>query len=197
VAAGAAATSRSACPRGIDQAVAVDADGLRSFIRDVPDFPQPGIMFRDITPLLGDPGAFRLATELMATPFDGPITKVVGIEARGFILAAPIALALGAGFVPVRKAGKLPWDTHAHSYALEYGSDTLEVHRDALTPDDRVLVVDDVLATGGTASAACRLVAEFFTATVVGVTFLLELPALGGGERLLPLGHHVESVLRV
>jgi adenine phosphoribosyltransferase len=173
----------------------VDVEQLRTFIRAIPDFPQPGVVFRDITPLLGDPVAFRDAQELMAAPFDDPITKVVGIEARGFILAAPIALALGAGFVPVRKPGKLPWDTHAHSYALEYGTDTLEVHRDALAPDDRVLIVDDVLATGGTASAACRLVSEFFTATVVGVTFLLELAALGGRDRLLPLGHRVESIL--
>jgi adenine phosphoribosyltransferase len=177
--------------------VVATADDLRSFIRDIPDFPQPGVTFRDITPLLGDAGAFRAATELLVAPFDGNITKVIGIEARGFILAAPIALALGAGFVPVRKPGKLPWDTHAHSYELEYGSDTLEVHRDALTPDDRVLVVDDVLATGGTATATCRLVADYFTATVVGVTFLLELTALGGRERLLPLGHRVESVLRI
>jgi len=179
----------------------VDADQLWPFIRDIPDFPQPGIVFRDITPLLGDPDALRTATELLVAPFDtsapGAITKVVGIEARGFILAAPVALALGAGFVPVRKPGKLPWDTHAHSYELEYGSDTLEVHRDALTPDDRVLIVDDVLATGGTATATCRLVAECFDATVVGVSFLLELTALGGRVRLQPLGHHVTSVLTV
>jgi adenine phosphoribosyltransferase len=173
------------------------ADELWKFIRDIPDFPQPGVVFRDITPLLGDADAFRRATELMVAPFDGPVTKVVGIEARGFILAAPIALALGAGFVPVRKPGKLPWDTHAHSYELEYGHDTLEVHRDAFVEDDRVLIVDDVLATGGTATATCRLISEFFAATVVGVTFLLELPALGGRERLTPLGHRVESVLRV
>ena len=108
------------------------ADDLRPFIRDIPDFPRPGVTFRDITPLLGDAGAFRAATELLVAPFDADVTKVVGIEARGFILAAPIALALGAGFVPVRKPGKLPWDTHAHSYELEYGRDTLEVHRDAL-----------------------------------------------------------------
>jgi len=170
-------------------------DELRRFIRDIPDFPQPGVTFRDITPLLGDAAAFRTATELLVANFDGPVTKVVGIEARGFILAAPIALALGAGFVPVRKPGKLPWDTHAHTYELEYGTDTLEVHRDALANDDRVLIVDDVLATGGTASATCHLVSEFFEATVVGVTFLLELAALGGRARLEPLGHHLESVL--
>ena len=175
-------------------------DDLWKFIRDIPDFPRPGIVFKDITPLLGDADAFRTATALLAAPFcppfdERPITKVVGIEARGFILAAPIALALGAGFVPVRKPGKLPWDTHAHGYELEYGQDTLEVHRDALTPDDRVLIVDDVLATGGTATAACRLVSEFFIATVVGVTFLLELTALGGRARLEPLGHRIESVL--
>ena len=175
----------------------VSAGALARYIRDIPDFPKPGIVFKDITPLLGDPDAFRAATELMATAFDGEVTKVVGIEARGFILAAPIAQALGAGLVPVRKPGKLPWDTHAHSYELEYGTDTLEVHRDALTADDRVLIVDDVLATGGTATATCRLVSEFFEATVVGVTFLLELTALGGRERLTPLGHHLESVLVV
>ncbi len=173
----------------------ISADELWPFIRDIPDFPRPGVVFKDITPLLGDADAFRNGDRIVAAPFPGLITKVVGIEARGFILAAPIALALGAGFVPVRKPGKLPWDTHAHSYELEYGHDTLEVHRDALTPDDRVLIVDDVLATGGTATAACRLVSEFFTATVVGVTFLLELTALGGRARLEPLGHHIESVL--
>jgi adenine phosphoribosyltransferase len=171
------------------------ADRIAGLIRDIPDFPQPGVIFRDITPLLADPDAFQLATELMVQPFIEPITKVVGIEARGFILAAPIAHALGAGFVPVRKAGKLPWDTHSHSYDLEYGDDVLEVHRDALLPDDRVLVVDDVLATGGTAAATCELVTRSFDSTVVGVTFLIELTALGGRERLLPTGHRIESVL--
>src|SRR4051812_28661444 len=136
----------------------------------------------------------------MTRPFLDPaaerVTKVVGIEARGFILAAPIAQALGAGLVPVRKAGKLPWDTHSHSYDLEYGSDTLEVHRDALTTNDRVLVVDDVLATGGTATAACELITRFFASQVVGLTFLLELTALGGRSRLVQFGFPVESVLR-
>ncbi len=171
------------------------ADELWPFIRDIPDFPQPGVVFRDITPLLADPDAFRLATELLRAPWSEPITKVVGIEARGFILAAPLALALGAGFVPVRKAGKLPWDTHSHSYELEYGSDVLEVHCDAISPDDRVLIVDDVLATGGTAVATCALVSRFFTATIVGISVLLELPALSGRARLEPFGHRIEAVL--
>ncbi len=174
--------------------------GLSALIRDIPDFPKPGIVFKDITPLLGDRARFREATDAMTQSFSelagGPVTKVVGIEARGFILAAPIAQALGAGLVPVRKAGKLPWDTHAHSYDLEYGSDALEVHRDALTADDRVLVVDDVLATGGTAAAACELITRFFASRVVGLTFLLELTQLGGRARLERYGFPVESVLR-
>jgi len=181
---------------------------LASLIRDIPDFPQPGIVFKDITPLLNDPAAFREATDLMARPFardvigpvigpvTGPVTKVVGIEARGFILAAPIALSLDAGFVPVRKQGKLPWDTHSHGYELEYGSDALEVHRDALAPEDVVLIVDDVLATGGTAAAACELVSRFFSSAIVGVTVLLELTHLGGRDLLVPTGHRLEAVLR-
>ena len=171
-------------------------EALKSAIRDVPDFPKPGILFKDITTLLRDAVLFRRAIDMLAVLCgDLPVDKVVAIESRGFILGGALALRLGAGLVPVRKPGKLPWDTHAHSYELEYGSDVLEVHRDALTPDDRVLIVDDVLATGGTARAACRLVAEFFTATVAGVTFLLELTALGGRARLEPLGHRIESVL--
>jgi adenine phosphoribosyltransferase len=167
----------------------VDAEQLWSFIRDIPDFPQPGVVFRDITPLLGDADAFRDATERMAAPFDRSITKVVGVEARGFILAAPIAVALGVGFVPVRKPGKLPWDTHAHSYELEYGTDTLEVHRDALGADDRVLVVDDVLATGGTAAATAALVRRV-GGVVVGLSVLLELSFLHGRDRLTGLDVH-------
>ena len=174
----------------------VSAHALSRYIRDIPDFPKPGIVFKDITPLLGDPAAFRAATGLMAAAFEGGVTKVVGIEARGFILAAPVALALGAGLVPVRKPGKLPWDTHAHSYELEYGSDALEVHRDALAADDRVLVVDDVLATGGTAEAACELVSNFFGPTIVGVSVLLEIVPLRGRERVTRHGYPVASVLR-
>jgi adenine phosphoribosyltransferase len=169
---------------------------LRARVRDVPDFPKPGILFRDLTPLMGDGAAMREAVDMLSEAAVRHRPElIVAIESRGFIFGAPVAASLNIGFVPVRKPGKLPWDTHAHSYELEYGSDTLEVHRDALEPDDRVLIVDDVLATGGTATATSILVSEFFTATVVGLTFLLELPALGGRERLRPLGHRVESIL--
>jgi adenine phosphoribosyltransferase len=161
----------------------VDADQLWPFIRDIPDFPQPGVVFRDITPLLGDAGAFRAATELLAAPFDGPITKVVGIEARGFILAAPIALALGAGFVPVRKPGKLPHKTRRRDYDLEYGTDALEMHADAVVKGARVVVVDDLLATGGTAAATIELVREI-GGDVVGAAFVVELELLRGRKRL-------------
>jgi adenine phosphoribosyltransferase len=170
---------------------------LASLIRAVPDFPQPGITFRDITPLLAEAAAFATATREMAKPFSGAVTAVVGIEARGFILAAPIAQLLGVGLIPVRKQGKLPWDTHAHTYALEYGTDTLEVHRDALAEKDVVLVVDDVLATGGTASAACELVSRGFGARVAGVSVLLEIVGLGGRARVEATGIRVETVLVV
>jgi len=172
-----------------DAAVAAHLDSL---VRDVPDFPTAGVVFKDITPLLADPAAFAATVEALAglgrDLAGGPVNAVVGMEARGFILAAPVALALGAGFVPVRKAGKLPRQTYAVSYALEYGEATLELHRDALQPGDRVLLVDDVLATGGTVAATAQLVAES-GAEVVGVVVLLELGFLGGAERLdtLPL----------
>jgi adenine phosphoribosyltransferase len=157
---------------------------LRSRIRDVPDFPKPGILFKDITPLLGDPTSLAEAVALVTAPHraDG-ITKVVGIESRGFILAAPVALALGAGFVPVRKPGKLPWKARKRAYGLEYGSDALELHEDAVGPGDRVLVVDDVLATGGTLGAAVALVREA-GATAVAAAVLIELAFLGGRARL-------------
>jgi adenine phosphoribosyltransferase len=151
-------------------------------VRDVPDYPQPGVLFKDITPLLADPGAFRAVVDGLAATF-GPVDKVAGIEARGFILAAPVACRLEAGFVPVRKKGKLPAATFAQEYDLEYGSATLEVHQDAFQPGDRVLIVDDVLATGGTARATASLVAEA-GGTVVGLAFLMELSFLSGRDKL-------------
>jgi adenine phosphoribosyltransferase len=163
-----------------------DADDgvLRSLIRDVPDFPEPGVLFKDITPLLADAEAFALVVDRLSEHFVGRhIDKVVGVEARGFVLAAPVAHRLGAGLVPVRKPGKLPWDTHAATYDLEYGSDRLEVHQDAVAPGERVVVVDDVLATGGTAAATAELV-ETLGGEVVGLGFLIELAFLGGAARL-------------
>jgi adenine phosphoribosyltransferase len=160
-------------------------DWLKDHIRDVPDFPQVGVVFKDLTPLLAHPQAFASAVRALAGPFEvAGLTKVVGIEARGFILAAPVAVTLGAGFVPVRKKGKLPWRTEVASYDLEYGSDTLEIHDDAITTGDRVLVVDDVIATGGTAAATVELVRRL-GGEVVGLSFLVELEFLGGRLRLL------------
>jgi len=157
---------------------------LEPHLRDVPDFPSPGITFKDITPLLGDPGAFRRAVDELVAPFAGDgITHVVGVEARGFLFAAPVAYRLGAGCVPLRKPGKLPHETIEHTYDLEYGTDTLAAHVDAVPAGARVLVVDDVLATGGTAAAACELV-ERLGGVVVGCAFLLELGFLGGRGRL-------------
>jgi adenine phosphoribosyltransferase len=159
----------------------VDLDALlRSRIVDVPDFPTPGVVFKDISPLLADHVAFAGAVDaIVAHHGRGTIDKVVGIEARGFILAAPVAYHFGAGFVPVRKPGKLPGATHETAYALEYGENVLQVHRDAFEPGDRVLVVDDVLATGGTAAAAARLVAQS-GAEVAGMSVLIELEFLAG-----------------
>jgi adenine phosphoribosyltransferase len=159
-------------------------ESLYQLVRDVPDFPKPGILFRDITPLLLAPPAFRLAVQQLAEPFrsDG-ITKVVAIESRGFVLGAPVALALGAGLVLVRKPSKLPAATRRVEYQLEYGKDVLEMHADALTPADRVLLVDDVLATGGTAAATAWLV-EQAGAQLVGIAMLIELADLGGRARV-------------
>ncbi len=157
---------------------------LTKFIRDVPDFPKPGILFRDITPLLGNPSAFRAAIDAMAEHYrQQPIDVVAAAEARGFIFAAPLALALNVGFVPVRKPGKLPFETHTFNYELEYGTDTLEMHTDGISPGQNVLLVDDLLATGGTVEACCRLV-EKSGARVAGCAFLIELAALGGAQRL-------------
>ena len=167
---------------------------LKSFIRDIPDFPKPGILFRDITPLLASPEAFRAAIQQMAEHFrDSDLHSVVAAEARGFIFAAPLALELNIRFVPVRKPGKLPHDTHTFSYDLEYGSDTLEMHVDGVEPGQRVLVVDDLLATGGTIEACCKLV-ERSGAAVVGCAFLIELVSLGGAQRIAP--RRVHSLIR-
>ena len=161
-----------------------DAGWLKGRIRDVADFPSPGIVFKDLAPLLGDAEALRFTVDALAEAFAGRrVDKVVGVEARGFIVAAPVAYRLGAGFVPVRKPGKLPWRTEAEEYALEYGVDRLEVHADALAPGDHVLVVDDVIATGGTAQAAVALV-ERLGGTVAGIGFVVELTFLSGREKL-------------
>ena len=161
-----------------------DAAPLETFIRDIPDFPEPGVIFKDITPLLADRQAFGTAVDRLAEPFlASHVSHVVGIEARGFIVATPVAERLGAGFVPIRKAGKLPWQVVSVEYALEYGVGVLEVHRDAVAAGDRVLIVDDVLATGGTARAAIELV-EGLGATVVGLSFLIELGFLDGRAKL-------------
>jgi adenine phosphoribosyltransferase len=166
-----------------------DHEWLKDHIRDVPDFPQAGVVFKDLTPLLSHAQAFASAVKAIAGPFEiAGITKVVGIEARGFIVAAPVAVTLGAGFVPVRKKGKLPWRTEVATYDLEYGSDILEIHDDAVSAGDRVLVVDDVIATGGTAEATVELVRRL-GGDVVGLGFLVELAFLGGRARLT--GHGV------
>jgi adenine phosphoribosyltransferase len=162
----------------------VDVERLKALVRDVPDFPQPGIVFKDITPLLADEIAFSSVIDLIVVHFGrGNVDKVVGIEARGFILASPVAYHFGAGFVPVRKKDKLPWETESEEYELEYGTATLEVHRDGVDPGERVLIVDDVLATGGTARATARLV-ERIGGKVVGIAFLIELGFLKGRQQV-------------
>lgn len=159
---------------------------LKDYIRDIPDFPKPGILFRDITPLLATPEALREAIRQMADHFrDRQVDVIVAAEARGFIFATPLALELNAGFVPIRKPGKLPFDTHAFHYELEYGTDTLEMHIDGVESGQNVLVVDDLLATGGTVGACCELLAKS-GANVVGCVFLIALDALGGKERIAP-----------
>jgi adenine phosphoribosyltransferase len=173
---------------------AADATWVRDHIRAIADYPQPGVTFRDITPLLGDAAAFGRAVDDLVTRFhDVEVSRVVGIESRGFILAAPVAYRLRAGFVPVRKAGKLPWAVAREEYQLEYGTDKLEIHRDAIRPDEPILIVDDVLATGGTARATSRLV-EALGGKVVGIGVLIELEPLGGRASLD--GHRVESLTR-
>jgi adenine phosphoribosyltransferase len=169
-------------------------EALKSAIRDVPDFPKPGILFKDITTLLQDPVLLRRSLDMLAVLCgDLAVDKVVAIESRGFILGGALAYHLGVGFVPVRKPGKLPWKARSASYALEYGTDTLEMHEDALGPADRVLVVDDVIATGGTARAAGELV-EALGARVAAYLFLVELGFLEGRDKLA--GHDVRSLIR-
>lgn len=171
----------------------VQVEALKAAIRDVPDFPKPGIVFKDITTLLADASLLRRSLDLL-TVLCGDLgtEKVVAIESRGFILGGALADRLGAGFVPVRKPGKLPWKARKASYELEYGKDTLEIHDDALRPGERVLVVDDVIATGGTARAVAELTLSF-GATLVGFAFLVELGFLGGRQKLA--GHEVRSLI--
>ena len=166
---------------------------ITDHVRDIADYPQPGVMFKDITPLLAAPQAFGAVVDALASSF-GPVDKVAGIEARGFILAAPVALATGAGFVPVRKKGKLPAATYEESYQLEYGSAAIEVHQDAFQPGERVLLIDDVLATGGTARAAASLVAKT-GAELAGIAVLMELSFLNGRQALEDL--NVRSLVTV
>ncbi len=166
---------------------------LRSAVRDVVDFPKPGIIFKDITPILSNGALFRRSIDLLCETTGGvKIDKVVGIDARGFIFAAAVADRLGAGFVPVRKKGKLPWETLEASYALEYGESILQLHRDAVLPGESILLVDDLLATGGTAAAAVKLLDEL-GANLIGISVLIELGFLNGREKLLP--HTVNAIL--
>jgi len=168
---------------------------LERYIRDVPDFPKEGIIFKDITPLLADAGALAEAVRLLAEPYqDAAVELVAGIESRGFIFGGAVARQLGAGFVPLRKPGKLPYKTVRREYALEYGTDAVEIHADAVRPGQKVLMVDDLLATGGTMAAACELV-EGLGGEIVGVAFLIELCFLGGREKLP--GRDIHTLIRV
>ncbi len=172
----------------------MNIDDLRSLVREIPDYPKPGILYRDITPLLANSKALDAATKMMAEPFlDAKIDIVAAAEARGFIFAGPMAIQLGAGFVPIRKPGKLPYELRSFKYDLEYGSDELQIHIDSIQPGQRVLLVDDLLATGGTMEACCRLL-EQADAQIVGCAFLIHLATLGGESRLNP--YHSHAVLR-
>lgn len=166
---------------------------LAEYVREIPDYPKPGILFRDITPLLADPEALVASIDAMVKPFEGEkIDVVAAAEARGFIFGTAIATKLGAGFVPVRKPGKLPYDVHTHEYALEYGTDELQIHTDAIAPGSRVLIVDDLLATGGTVEACIKLV-EKSGGEIVGCSFLIHLLPLGGEAKLG--SHRIESAI--
>lgn len=168
--------------------------GIKEKIRAIPDYPKPGIIFRDITTLLQDARGFRKTVDEMVQPLAGTrIDKVVGIEARGFILGGAIAHQLSVGFVPVRKRGKLPWKTLAQEYQLEYGTDSMEIHIDAIQPNENILIVDDLIATGGTAAAAIKLI-RAHQGNVVGCSFIVDLPELGGRKKLEALGVQVLSL---
>jgi adenine phosphoribosyltransferase len=168
---------------------------LRASIRSIPDYPTPGIMFRDITTLLGDARAFRRAVDELVHPYaGGKVDKVAGIEARGFIIGGAVAHQLSAGFVPIRKKGKLPHKTVRVSYLLEYGSDEIEMHADALVKGERVVLVDDLIATGGTAGAAVELLRQL-GAEVIAACFIIDLPELGGAEKLRALGVNVRTLM--
>ncbi|MBU4141216.1 MAG: adenine phosphoribosyltransferase [Candidatus Omnitrophica bacterium] len=169
-------------------------ENLKDSIRSIPDFPKKGILFRDITTLLKDARKFRDAVEIIAAKYqEKKIDKVAAVEARGFIFGGAVAYKLGAGFIPIRKKGKLPAEVHEVTYQLEYGQDTLQVHRDAICPQDKVLIVDDLLATGGTAEATCRLIEES-GAEIIGIEFLIELTDLRGREKLKE--YPIDSVIR-
>ena len=164
--------------------MAADIGSLRGFVREIKDYPTDGVTFRDITPLLGDGPTFAAAVDGLVEAFSGStVDRVVGVESRGFLFASAVAYRMGAGLVPVRKAGKLPWAVVREEYDLEYGSDKLEIHRDAIHPGERILIIDDVLATGGTAAATARLV-ETLGGVIAGLGFVIELDDLGGRARL-------------
>ncbi len=163
---------------------------LKSLIRTIPDYPKPGIMFRDVTTLMGHPSGFRVAIERLSAPFEGKVDAVAGIEARGFVFGGSVAERLGCGFIPIRKKGKLPWTTIGQQYTLEYGVDTIEVHLDAVQKGQRILIVDDLIATGGTAEAAVKLITRV-GGNIAGAAFVIDLPELGGVKVLE--GHGVKS----
>jgi adenine phosphoribosyltransferase len=168
---------------------------LKSLIRTIPDYPKPGILFRDVTTLFGDAQGFKATIMRMAEPWRGePVDAVAGIEARGFILGGAIADRLGTGFVPIRKKGKLPWKTIGQEYTLEYGIDAMEIHEDAIKPGARILIVDDLIATGGTAEAAAKLVRRS-GGEIVGATFVIDLPDIGGRKRIEDLGFRCDTLM--
>jgi len=173
--------------RGAHKRQMMELNELRALVREVPDFPKPGILFRDITPLIGHARAFAALVDMMAAPFLGKVDTVLGIESRGFIIGAPVAYRLGVGFVPIRKKGKLPAETIGHDYELEYGADRVEIHTDAIAKGERVLLVDDLIATGGTAEAAVTLIRKM-GGEVVECCFVIDLPDIGGHKRLEKMG---------